>query len=135
MLNAKEKITNVVPVVVWFVLTAAIPVDWISKNLGSAHTYLVVLNYLVFVGLFAFVFWGMTTYTKTRPREFWRKLFPKAAVLYLFAGIVSWQGWLSLTILILPVMWLVFFVVNERWGHYLDSLTSATRPETAGEPL
>lgn len=132
MLNRKEKAFNLGFLVVWIVLSLAPPVAWLSENLRSAGLLPVIGNYAVFALVFAYAWWGVTSFRYTRPRAFWSAAFAAGVPIYLYAGFIAWSGWLSLTRLALPFMVLIFFIVNPRWGSYLDSLSSI-RVESPGE--
>ncbi|MFF3228157.1 hypothetical protein ACFYV7_35555 [Nocardia suismassiliense] len=131
MLNTKEKVANLVPLIFWAAMTLAVSGSWLSENLGSASLLRTALNYLMFTLVFAFSWWGISTYSKRKPREFWNSVFAYGAPLYILAGVVAWSGWVSGSIFIVPLITLVFFVVNERWGTYLDSLSSPAHTETS----
>ncbi|QIS05576.1 hypothetical protein F5X71_27600 [Nocardia brasiliensis] len=116
MLNRKEKAFNLGFLVVWIVLSLAPPVAWLSENLRSAGLLPVIGNYAVFALVFAYAWWGVTSFRYTRPRAFWSAAFAAGVPIYLYAGFIAWSGWLSLTRLALPFMVLIFFIVNPRWG-------------------
>ncbi len=131
MLNTKEKVANLVPLIFWAAMTLAVSGSWIAENLGSASILRTALNYLIFALVFTFSWWGMSTYSKRKPREFWNSVFVYGAALYILAGVIAWSGWASAWIFIVPWITLVFFVVNERWGTYLDSLASPIPAEAS----
>ncbi|MEV6767943.1 hypothetical protein AB0N05_04845 [Nocardia sp. NPDC051030] len=92
-----------------------------------------IFNFVVLALVSAFCWWGVLNHRSLKPRELWSRANGIGAILYILSALAHQPDWLTLlSSLSLPFVVWIFFVLNERWGRYLDSLS--TQPEASQTP-
>ena len=117
MLNSTEKKLNLF----WLLILAWPPAGGVYKVIANAENWNHIALGMLSAGI---LFWALFIYVPqfrtVLPEKFFKKSFPLLFLSYIPSIAGYWEGGLSLTALIWPLMVYLFFSANDRltlWAH------------------